>query len=349
MPSFRKSVAIDLGTSDVLVYVNDKGIVKQEPSVIAKDIITDEILAVGRPAKKIIGRTPGNVVAIKPLEDGVIKDFDATEKMLKYFLKSSMGKSWFKPDVLICIPSKEKKKKKRAVLQAAENAGAHRAYLIEEVLAAALGAEIDIADPKGSMVIDIGAGTTDIAVISMGQVITSKSVDISGDTFDQALIDHMRDRYKIFMGQISAEEIKIRASAMDIKDSIEIRGRQVIDGLPARIIVPIDEIYHVFIPIINKIITAVKDILKLTPPQLAADLYDSGIILTGGGSLTLGLQTSISEKLQIKVRIAEEPKLCVIRGTANALTWIDSIDEEKNESKKSKQKQLELKERLRRR
>lgn len=349
MPRFRKNVAIDLGTASVLVYVDGKGICLEEPSVIAKDTLTGKILSVGIGAKKVLGRTPGNVVALKPLKDGVIADFKATEEMLKYFLKKVLDRSFFKPDLLICVPSKATQIEKRAVLQAAENAGAHRVYLIDEPLAAALGADIDIADEKGNMVIDIGGGTTDMAVVSLGQIVTSDSIEISGDTFDKNIKDHIRKRYRMLIGESSAEEIKIKSQALEITDSIEVRGRLMDDGLPSKIYIPVEEIYQAILPSIDKIIDGVKNVLEVTPPELAADLYERGIFLTGGGALTLGLTQRIKDRLQIDVRIANNPKECVIIGTSNALTWLDNIDEEKNESMKAKQKQLEKKEKLRRR
>ena len=344
MSRLRKSVAIDLGTASVLVYVEDKGICLEEPSVIAKDTLTGKILSVGKDAKKILGRTPGNVIALKPLKDGVIADFNATEEMLKYFLKKSLNKS-----LLICVPSKATQIEKRAVLQAAENAGAHRVYLIDEPLAAAIGADIDITDEKGNMVIDIGGGTSDIAVVSMGQIVTSDSIEISGDTFDNDIKDHIRNRYRMLIGESSAEMIKIKAQEADYTDSIEVVGRLIEDGLPSRIYLPVGEIYSCLLPSIDKIINGVKNVLEQTPPELAADLYERGIFLTGGGALTLGLAKRINERLQIDVKIAQDPRECVIKGTANALTWIDNIDEEKNESMKAKQKQLEKKEKMRRR
>lgn len=349
MARFRKSIAIDLGTASILVFVEDKGVCLEEPSVIAKDTLTGKILSVGKDAKKILGRTPGNVVALKPLKNGVISDFKATEEMLKYFLKKSLDKSFFKPDLLICVPSKATQIEKRAVLQAAENAGAHRVYLIDEPLAAAIGADIDITDEKGNMVIDIGGGTSDIAVVSMGQIVTSNSLEVSGDTFDNNIRDHIRNRYRMIIGESSAELVKIKAQESEITDSIEVVGRLIEDGLPSKIYIPVEEIYTCLLPSIDKIVNGVKEVLAKTPPELAADIYERGIFLTGGGALTLGLAKRINERLEIDVRIAQDPKECVIKGTANALTWIDNIDEEKNESMKAKQKQLEKKEELRRR
>lgn len=349
MAKFRKSVAIDLGSSSVLVYVNNKGIVLEEPSVIAKDVLSEKILAVGSDAKNLLGRTPGNIISVKPIKDGIISDLNATEEMLKYYLNKALEKSIFKPDVLICVPSKATQVEKRAVLQAAENAGSHRAYLIEEPLAAALGADVDINDAGGNMVIDVGGGTTDVAVVSLGQIVTSHSIDMGGDKFDKRIIDYIRNRYSLLVGERSAEEIKIIASGLQVRDSVEVKGRQVSNGLPSKIYIPVEELYQALSSEIDIIVEGVKYILEATPPELAADLFDRGIILTGGASRTLGLAERINEKLQIETKLAQEPLHCVIKGTAKALTWIDSIDEEKSESMRAKQKQLERNERLRRR
>lgn len=349
MVRLRKSVAIDLGTASVLVYVNNKKIVLDEPSVIAKDVLSNQILAVGEEAKKLLGRTPGNIIAVKPIKNGIISDMKSTEEMLKYFLNKSLEKTLFKPEVLICVPSKSTQVEKRAVLQAAEEAGAGRAYLIEEPLAAALGADVDINDPGGNMVVDVGGGTTDIAVVSLGQIVTSNSVDVGGDNFDSIIMDHIRNKYKMLIGERTAEEVKIIASGKKMNDSVEIRGRKIGDGLPSKVFVPVNEIYGALLPAIDEIVGGVKYILEATPPELAADLYDRGLILTGGGALTLGLCQRLGDMLQINSRIAENPTKCVINGTSKALTWIDTIDEEKSESIRAKQKQLERKERMRRR
>lgn len=349
MPRFRKSLAIDLGTTSVLVAVNEKGIVSDEPSVIAKDLLTNKILDVGNDAKKLLGRTPGNIVAVKPIKRAIISDMKSTEEMLKYFLSKALKKSFLKPDVLICVPSKSTQVQKRAVIQAAELSGCHRAYLIEEALAAAIGADVDINDPFGNLVIDIGGGSTDIAIVSLGQIVLSHFVDVGGEDFDKIIMDHLREKYQILIGESSAEKIKIAASNMEITDSLEINGRKITDGLPSKVFVPVEEIYQALLPAIDKIVGGVKYILEATPPELAADLMDKGAILTGGGSMTLGLLDRFNQALEIETRMAENPRNCVIIGSYRALTWIDTIDEEKNESIRAKQKQLEKKERLRRR
>ena len=349
MASLRKTIAIDLGTAQVLVYVTGRGIVLEEPSVIAVDVLTDDILAVGSEAKKLIGRTPGNVKAIMPMKDGVIADFKATERMLKYFLDKSVKKSLFKPNLLICVPSRATQVEKRAVLQAADNAGAHRVYLMEEPLAAALGAGVDISDAGGNLVIDVGGGTTDIAVVSMGQIVASRSVDVAGLSLDIKIKDYIRKRYGILIGDQKAEEIKIEAGLVGLEQSLEISGRAITSGLPQKIFVPVAEIYDCLRGEIDDLILGIKKVLEVTPPELASDIYEREIILTGGGANTLGFSGRIEEKLQIPVKIAQDPDECVIIGTSKALNWMESLDEEKNDAIKGKQKELERDEKLRRR
>lgn len=349
MARFRRSVAIDLGSSEVLVYLNNKGLVLEEPSVIAIDVLTDEILAVGEEAKKLVGRTPGNVKAIKPMKDGVIADFPSTEKMLKYFLDKTVTKALIKPDVLICVPSRSTQVERRAVLQASENAGAHRTYLIEEPLAAAIGAGVDITEASGDLVIDIGGGTTDIAVISAGEIIVSKSIPVAGITFDEAIKDFIRKRYGLLIGDNKAEEIKIKANSLKDNQTIEVSGRQINDGLPNKIIITLGEIHTALKSSVDLIVDGVKSVLELTPPELASDIYEKNIILTGGGAYTLGLRDRLSEKFQVEVIIAEDAEKCVINGTGKALGWIDEVDKGLDDSRKAKQKELENKEKLRRR
>lgn len=349
MARLRRAIAIDLGTSSVLVYVLGKGIVLEEPSVIAIDVLTDEILAVGSEAKKLMGRAPGNIKAIMPIKDGVIADFKATERMLKYFLDKAVKKALLKPDLLICVPSRSTQVEKRAVLQASDNAGSHRTYLIEEPLAAALGAGCDITDVGGNLVIDIGGGTSDIAVISMGQVVASKSVDSAGTSFDRKIKDYIRQRYGILIGDTKAEEIKIEAGLADLEQSLEVTGRAITSGLPQKIFLPVAEVYDCIRSEIDLIVYGVKKVLEVTPPELASDIYDRQIILTGGAANTLGLKDRLREKLQIEVKIADDPSECVIIGSSKALNWMDSLDEERNNALKSKQKELEMDEKLRRR
>ena len=349
MARFRRSVAIDLGSSEVLVYLNNKGLVLEEPSVIAIDVLTDEILAVGEEAKKLVGRTPGNVKAIKPMKDGVIADFPSTEKMLKYFLDKTIKKALIKPDVLICVPSRSTQVERRAVLQASENAGAHRTYLIEEPLAAAIGAGVDITEASGDLVIDIGGGTTDIAVISAGEIIVSKSIPVEGISFDNAIKDFIRKRYGLLIGDNKAEEIKIKANSLEDNQTIEVSGRQINDGLPNKIIITLGEIHTALKASVDLIVDGVKSVLELTPPELASDIFEKHIILTGGGAYTLGLRDRLSEKFQVNVIIAEDADKCVINGTGKALGWLDEVDKGLDDSRKAKQKELENKEKLRRR
>lgn len=349
MSRFRRSVAIDLGTASVLVYINNKGIVLNEPAVIAVDVLSDEILAVGSDAKKLIGRAGGNVSCIMPMKEGVISDFKATEMMLGDFLKKSIKRSLIKPDLLICVPARATQVEKRAVIQAAENAGAHRTYLIEEPLAAALGAGVDITDPKGSMVVDVGGGTSDIAVISMGQIIASKSVAAAGRSFDKIIKDFIRIRYGLLIGDTSAESIKEAADTLTADDSFEVKGRNVSNALPAKVYIPVSEIKDALRGEIDKIVEGIKKVLEVTPPELASDIFDREIILTGGASYTIGLKDRIEEKFQIRAKIAEDPQECVIKGTAKALNWIDSLDENRNEALKAKQVENEAFEKLRRR
>lgn len=349
MARFRKSVALDLGGSSVLVALPDKGIVLDEPSVISKDILTGKVLAVGNEAKKLLGKTPGNVISVRPIKEGIISSSEECQEMLKYYLGKSFGKNFLKPDVLIAVPSKATQVEKRAVLQAAENAGAHRAYFVEEALAAGLGAGVEINDDVANLIVDIGAGTTDIAVITEGQVITSDSVDAGGDNFDKRIKDFIRNRYDLLIGEKSAEEIKIKASSLKFDDRIEVRGREAFEGLPEKVYVSVEDIYQAILSEIDKVIGGVKNILEQTPPELAADLFDRGVILTGGASLSLGLAQRMRDELELEVMIAEDPRECVIKGVTKALTWIDSLDEEKSEAVKRKQKELENNERMRRR
>lgn len=349
MARFRRSVAIDLGSSEVLVYLNNKGIVLEEPSVIAIDVLTDEILAVGDEAKKLVGRTPGNIKAIRPMKDGVIADFPSTEKMLKYFLDKTLSKALIKPEVLICVPSRSTQVERRAVLQASENAGAHRTYLIEEPLAAAIGAGVDITEATGDLVIDIGGGTTDIAVISAGEIIVSKSIPVAGISFDNAIKDSIRKRYGLLIGDNKAEEIKLKANNLEENQTMEVSGRQITDGIPNKIIITQGEIHNALKPYVDLIVEGVKKVLELTPPELASDIFEKYIILTGGGAYTLGLKDRLAEKFQVNVIIAEDAEKCVINGTGKALAWLDEVDKGLDDSKKIKQKELEDNEKLRRR
>ncbi|MBQ1959375.1 MAG: rod shape-determining protein MreB, partial [Firmicutes bacterium] len=289
---FATEVGIDLGTANVLVYIKGKGIVLNEPSVVAINNDTDEILAVGEEARQMIGRTPANIVAARPLRDGVISDFDITERMLKYFIRKTCGSGrFFKPKIMVCVPSGVTEVEKRAVREAATAAGGKDVYLMEEPLAAAIGAGLDISKPDGVMVIDIGGGTTDIAVISLGGIVASTSVKMAGDKFDEAIIKHMRKAHKLYIGERTAEELKLTiGTAFPREDVItkECRGRDLVTGLPKSVDVTSDEIMEALEEPLHEICEAVHNVLERTPPELAADISNTGIIITGGGALMYG-------------------------------------------------------------
>lgn len=328
MATFRRNLAIDLGTASVLVYVRGKGVVLNEPSVVAYDVFTNKVLSVGADAKKMLGRTPGNVMAKRPMRDGVIADFQATEQMIRYFMQKAVGRSFLGPDMIICVPSKITQVQRRAVLQAGRRAGANKTYLIEEPLAAAIGAGVDIGDPRGSMVIDIGGGTTDVAVISMGGLVVTESIKTAGDECDEAIAEYVRKKFEMMIGERTAEELKIkigRALPEDDPITLEIKGRNLVNGLPVMETVTSNEVAEALEKPVREIITAVHAVLERTPPELAADLYDRGAILTGGGGMIRGLDKAIEESIGIRVRMAENPITSVVRGTGKALQWIDML------------------------
>ena len=303
----KSNLGIDLGTATVLVYVDGKGIVLKEPSVVAINKNNNKILAVGEEARKMIGRTPGNIVAVRPLKDGVISDYDMTERMLKEFIKKAYGKSKITaPNVMICVPSQATEVEKRAVMDAARNSGAKKVHLIEEPLAAAIGAGVDITKPSGSMIVDIGGGTTDIAVISLGGVVVRSSIKLAGDSFDDAIIKYVRNKYKIMIGEKTAEELKVNIGsafkgARDLSASI--KGRNLVTGLPDEIYVTSDEVYEAVKEEVNVIVESVKLVLEKTPPELASDIIEKGILMTGGGSLLYGLDKLIEKETLLNVEI----------------------------------------------
>ena len=331
--AFRQDIGIDLGTASVLVYIKGKGIVLQEPSVVAIDKNTNKLLAIGEAARSMIGRTPGNVVAIRPLQDGVISDYDITERMLKYFINRVLGNGImriFKPRIMVCVPSGVTEVERRAVVDAAIQAGARKTYLIEEPIAAAIGAGIDISKPSGSMVVDVGGGTTDIAVISLGGTVVSTSIKIAGDKFDEAITKYMRRRHNVMIGERSAEELKINIGSVyeRVQEvAMDIRGRNLVTGLPKTISVSSYEIMEALDEPVSAIIEAVHSVLEKTPPELASDIADRGIVLTGGGCLIYGLDKLISEKTGISVAIAEDAISCVALGTGEALNNIEAIEQ----------------------
>ncbi|MGI6177892.1 MAG: rod shape-determining protein [Eubacterium sp.] len=323
-------VGIDLGTANVLVYIKNKGIVLDEPSVVAVDKNTDEILAVGEEAKQMLGRTPANIVAVKPLRDGVIADYEITEKMMKYFIRKTCGNSrFFKPRIMVCVPSGVTEVEKRAVREASMEAGGKEVYLIEEPVAAAIGAGLDIAKPDGVMVIDIGGGTTDIAVIALGGTVASTSIKAAGDKFDESIANYMRRTHKLYIGERTAEDIKKKIGTAAPRDEVittEIRGRDLVSGLPKVIEITSEEIMEALEEPLYAICEAAHSVLEQTPPELSADITTSGITLTGGGAYLYGLDRRIAARTGMEVHVAENPEQCVAIGTGKALSVLESLE-----------------------
>lgn len=324
-----QDIGIDLGTATVIAYVKGKGIVLREPSVVAVDNLTGEVLAVGQEARRMLGRTPGNIVATRPLKDGVISDYTVTEKMLKHFITKVCGKSIFAPRIMICIPSQVTEVEKKAVIDAASQAGARKVYLIEEPIAAAIGAGIDISKPCGNMIVDIGGGTTDIAVISLGGSVVSSSLKVAGDKFDEAIIKYIKRRHNIIIGERTAEDLKVSIGCVypKIQDAeMDIRGRDLATGLPKTITIYSSEMLEALIEPATQIIDSVHAVLERTPPELAADISDKGIYMTGGGCLVDGLDKLLQEKTGINIMIAQDAVSCVALGTGKALDNLDILD-----------------------
>lgn len=322
-------LGIDLGTATVLVYVKGKGILLKEPSVVAINKNNNKVLAVGEEARKMIGRTPGNIVAVRPLRDGVISDYDITERMLKEFIKKACGKGRIvAPRVMVCVPSQATEVEKRAVMDATKNSGAKKVHIIEEPLAAAIGAGLDITKPNGAMIVDIGGGTTDIAVISLGGVVVRKSIKIAGDKFDESIIKYVRNKYKIMIGEKTAEDVKIKIGSA-FKDSRKLtttmKGRNLITGLPDEVEISTEEIREALAEPVSVIVEGVKSILEKTPPELAADIIEKGILMTGGGSLLYGLNKLIEENTGVTVEIAHNSVEAVAEGTGQVLSYIDKL------------------------
>ncbi len=323
-------IGIDLGTASVLVYIKGKGIVLREPSVVAIDKNTDRVLAVGNEARKMLGRTPGNIIAIRPLKDGVISDYDVTERMLRYFINKTCGKRrLFKPKIIICVPSGVTEVEKRAVLDATTEAGGGKTFLIEEPIAAAIGAGLDITKPDGNMVIDIGGGTSDIAVISLDGIVVSSSIKVAGDKFDEAIIKYMRKRHNLLIGERTAEELKINVGTAYPRTKIvkmDCRGRDLITGLPKNISISSDEMLEALSEAVNAICDAVHAVLEKTPPELAADISSRGIVMTGGGSLLNGLNKQLEKRTGIPTYIADDAVSCVAKGTGMSLEYLDILE-----------------------
>lgn len=323
-----QDIGIDLGTATVIAYVKGKGIVLREPSVVAVDNNTGEVLAVGHDARRMLGRTPGNIVATRPLREGVISDYTVTEKMLKYFINKVCGKFIFSPRIMICIPSRVTEVEK-AVIDAASQAGARRVYLIEEPIAAAIGAGIDISKPSGNMVVDIGGGTTDIAVISLGGSVVSTSLKVAGDKFDESIAKYIKKKHNIMIGERTAEDLKVNIGCVypKIQDTeMDVRGRDLVTGLPTTITVHSSEMLEALIEPAMMIVDSVHSVLERTPPELVADISDKGIYMTGGGSLLDGLDKLIQEKTGINVMIAQDTVSCVAIGTGKALENLDALE-----------------------
>lgn len=327
---FSKDLGIDLGTATTLVYVKGKGVVMREPSVVAiqRDGSSNSILAVGEEAKQMIGRTPGNIVAIRPMKDGVIADYDVTQIMLKYFISRAYKKFFFvKPTIVICVPTGVTEVEKRAVIDASIDAGAREAFLIEEPMAAAIGAGLPVEEPTGSMIVDIGGGTTEVAIISLGGIVTSRSIRVGGDEMDESIVLYIKRLYNLMIGERTAEEIKMEVGSVfpDGENiEMEIRGRDLVTGLPKTITISSEEIREALKEPVSNIVDAVKTALENTPPELAADIMDKGIVMTGGGSLLKGLDRLLCEETGMPVHIAENPIDCVVMGAGKALESLQS-------------------------
>ena len=324
-----KNIGIDLGTANTLVYVDGKGIVLNEPSVVAKNTQTEEVIAVGEEARDMIGRTPTNIVAIRPMKDGVIADYDTTAAMLKYFMQKALGNGSH-PQVMICVPSGVTEVEKRAVIDAAKVAGARDAFVIEEPYAAAIGAGLPVMDPTGSMVVDIGGGTTDVATISLGGIVSSRSIRVAGDKFDEAIINHLRQNFNLLIGERTAEAMKIQIGSASVEkakdiDGMTVRGRDLLSGLPKTIEISATDIASAIHENVLDIITAIKETLEETSPEIAADVIDHGIVLTGGGALLKHLPDVISDETKVPVFIAQAPLDCVAIGTGESLKNIDVL------------------------
>ncbi len=340
---FSRDIGIDLGTATVLVYVRGKGIVLKEPSVVAIDKNTDKILKVGREAQQMLGRTPGNIVAIRPLRDGVISQYEITLRMIQYFIRQASGPMIFKPCVMICVPSGITEVEERAVVDACKQAGAKKTVLIEEPVAAAIGAGIDISVPNGNMVIDIGGGTTDIAVISLGGVVVSESIKVAGDKFDEAIIRYVRKKYSVLIGERTAEAIKIAIGSVWTREErkyIDVKGRCLIQGLPRMIRVWSDEMIEALDEPITAIVDAVTSVIERTPPELIGDIVANGIVMTGGGSLLYGLDYLITNVTGIQTRVADKAVSCVALGTGKSLDHIHLLPEGAINISRSRSEQL---------
>lgn len=325
-----KDIGMDLGTASVLVYVEGKGIVLNEPSVVAVDTNTDCIAKIGKDAQAMLGRNPSNIDVIRPLKNGVISRYDVTQRMIQYFIRRACGNAVFPPRVVICTPTGISEVEERAVMDAGTQAGARKTYLIQEPVAAAVGAGVDVFSPVGRMIVDIGGGTTDIAVISLGGVVVSESIKVAGDQFDEAIMRYVRRKYNIAIGERTAEHIKIRIGAVyehrEAK-TIEVKGRCMVQGLPKEVVISSKEMLEAMMEPISSILDAICSVVERTPPELVGDILREGIILTGGGSQLYGLDRLIEDVTSIKTHVARNPMLCVAEGTGRILQWIDDMPE----------------------
>ena len=330
MFSFTKDIGMDLGTASVLIYIKDKGIVLNEPSVVALDKNTGKLLKVGADAQAMLGRTPGNIIAIRPLREGVISDYEVTERMIKEFIHKVMGFQLFKPRIIICVPSGITEVEERAVIDAGIQAGARRVYLIEEPVAAAIGAGIDITQPEGHMIIDIGGGTSDIAVISLSGVVESSSIKIAGDQFNEAVVKYMRRKHNLLVGERTAEQMKMQIGCVFPKEeetTIEIKGRCLMTGLPRVFSVSSSEMIEAFEEVSSRILEAIHGVLERTPPELVADISTNGIVMTGGGSLVWGFDKLIESHTGIETHVADDAISCVAFGTGKSLDSLDQMQD----------------------
>ncbi len=327
---FPKDIGIDLGTANVLIYIKGQGIVLDEPSVVALDSETKRVVAVGKEARDMLGRTPGRVQAIRPMKDGVIADFEVTDIMLNHFIKKVNGRNFFmRPRILICCPSNITQVEKNAIKEAAERTGARKVFLEEEPKVAAVGSGLDISKPSGSMVIDIGGGTTDIAVLSLGGIVTSASLKVAGNVFDNDIIKYIKEKYKLLIGERTAEEIKIKIGTVfpdDLSDKMEVKGRDLVTGLPHSVTICSEEIEEALRESMFQIINRTKAVLEETPPELSSDIIDKGIVLTGGGAMINGLDRLLSHELKVPVFLADSPLTCVVEGTGVLLENLHLID-----------------------
>ncbi|CAG7655540.1 rod shape-determining protein [Paenibacillus allorhizosphaerae] len=328
-----KDIGIDLGTANVLIHVKGRGVVLDEPSVVALESDTKRVLAVGEEARRMVGRTPGNIIATRPLKDGVIADFEITEMMLKYFINKVGGRKWYShPRILICAPTNITSVEQKAIREAAERSGAREVFLEEEPKAAAIGAGMDIFQPSGNMVVDIGGGTTDVAVLSMGDIVTSSSIKIAGDKFDASIMKYIKSKYKLLIGERTSEDIKVRIGTVhpELKrETMDIRGRDMVSGLPLTITIDSQEIQEALWESVSSIVAAAKSVLERTPPELSADIIDRGVILTGGGAMLHGIDQLLADELKVPVLIAEDPMHCVVKGTGIMLDNLDKVSKRK--------------------